>query len=113
MRSVLAGGVSDRRAIAPAMMRELYRVGNRRGQYRGFLSLLRHSASWERARSEYGNITVPTLMIWGAHDWSLPDERQYDESLVPGVRSVTVAGGGHFLPLDRPGEVIALIQSAA
>ena len=52
-------------------------------------------------------------MIWGADDWALPGERRYDESLVPSVRSVTVEVGGHFLPLDRPGEVVRLIRSAA
>jgi pimeloyl-ACP methyl ester carboxylesterase len=77
------------------------------------MSLLRNSASWERARSEYRNIKVPTFMIWGADDWALPEERQFDESLVPGVRSVTVEGGGHFLPLDTPNEVVRCIRSAS
>jgi pimeloyl-ACP methyl ester carboxylesterase len=111
VRSALVGGVSDPRAIAPSLLRELYEVGNRRGHYRGFVSLLRHSASWERARAEYRRIAVPTLLIWGAADWARPHERRYDESLIPGVRSVTVAGGGHFLPLDRSAEVIRLLRA--
>jgi pimeloyl-ACP methyl ester carboxylesterase len=113
MKAVLSGGVSDPRSISSALMKEMYRVGNRRGHYRGFINLLRNSSSWERARSEYGNINVPTFMIWGAEDWSLPEERRYDESLVSGVRSVTVEPGGHFLPLDAPNEVVRHIRSAA
>lgn len=105
MKAVLSGGVSDPMSISPALMKEMYRVGNRRGHYRGFISLLRNSSSWERARSEYSNINVPTLIIWGAEDWSLPEERRYDESLIPGVQSITVDLGGHFLPFDAPDEV--------
>ena len=112
MKAVLAGGVNDAKSISPALMRELYKVGNRRGHYRGFINLLRNSSSWERARVEYPNINVPTFMIWGADDWALPEERRYDESLVPGVQSVTVASGGHFLPLDAPNDVIRHIRSA-
>jgi pimeloyl-ACP methyl ester carboxylesterase len=110
MKAVLAGGVSDPKSISPALMKEMYTVGNRRGHYRGFINLLRHSSSWERARSEYGNINLPTLMIWGAEDWSLPEERRYDESLIPGVQSVTVETGGHFLPLDAPHDVVRHIR---
>jgi pimeloyl-ACP methyl ester carboxylesterase len=111
VRSALLGGVSAPDVIAPSLMRELYRVGNRRRHYRGFVTLLRRSASWEQARSEYDRIAVPTLLIWGADDWAYSPERRYDESLIRGVRAVTVEGGGHFLPLDRPGEVVDLIRS--
>ena len=55
-RAVLVGGVSDPKSISPALMKEMYIVGHRRGHYRGFMSLLRNSASWERERSEYRNI---------------------------------------------------------
>jgi pimeloyl-ACP methyl ester carboxylesterase len=113
MKAVLAGGVSDPKSISPALMKEMYMVGNRRGHYRGFINLLRNASSWERARSEYGNIDLPTLMIWGAEDWSLPEERRYDESLISGVQSVTVETGGHFLPLDAPNDVVRHIRSAA
>jgi hypothetical protein len=112
MKNILAGGVSDRESISPALMKEMYRVGNRRGHYRAFINLLRHSSSWEHARSEYTSIDVPTFMIWGAEDWALPEERRYDESLIPGVQSVTVGTGGHFLPLDAPSDVVRHIRSA-
>ena len=94
-------------------MKEMYLVGNRRGHYRGFINLLRNSQSWERTRTEYRNIETPTLVVWGAEDWSLPNERRYDESLLPSARSVTVEKGGHFLPLDAPTEVVSLIRSFA
>jgi len=113
MKAVLAGGVSDPKSISPALMKEMYTVGNRRGHYRGFINLLRHSSSWEHARSEYGNINVPTFMIWGTEDWSRTEERRYDESLIPGVQSVTVETGGHFLPLDAPDDVVRHLRSAA
>jgi len=110
MKAVLAGGVSDPTSISPALMKEMYMVGNRRGHYRSFINLLRNSSSWEQARSEYGNINVPTFMIWGAEDWSLPEERRYDESLIPGVQSVTLETGGHFLPLDAPDDIVRHIR---
>ncbi|MBI2333484.1 MAG: alpha/beta hydrolase [Chloroflexi bacterium] len=113
MKAVLTGGVSDPKSISPALMNEMYMVGNRRGHYRGFINLLRNASSWEHARSEYGNINVPTFMIWGAEDWSRPEERRYDESLISGVQSVTLETGGHFLPLDAPNDVIRHIRSAA
>ena len=113
MRAVLAGGVSDPKSISPALMKEMYMVGNRRGHYRAFISLLRNSSSWERARSEYPKINVPTFVVWGAEDWALPEERRYDESLIPGVQSVTVEPGGHFLPLDAPNDVMRFIRPAA
>jgi pimeloyl-ACP methyl ester carboxylesterase len=111
IKTVLMGGVSRPSSIDPRLMKEMYLVGNRPGHYRGFVRLLRNAASWERARSGYGNIDVPALMVWGAEDWACPDERRVDESLVPGVHEVTVEGGGHFLPLDAPDDVVRHIRS--
>ena len=111
IKTVLIGGVSRPSSINPRLMKEMYLVGNRPGHYRGFVRLLRNAASWERGRSGYGNIDVPALMVWGAEDWACPDERRVDESLVPGVHEVTVEGGGHFLPLDAPDDVVRHIRS--
>jgi pimeloyl-ACP methyl ester carboxylesterase len=109
MKAVLQGGVVNPHSIRPALMKELYFVGNRPGHYRGFISLLRHAASWEEATKEYKNINIPVSLIWGDKDWSRLDEREHDRGLIPGVQVVTVENGGHFLPLDRPKELQELI----
>jgi pimeloyl-ACP methyl ester carboxylesterase len=113
IRAVLQGGVATPASISPALLRELYMVGNRKGHYRAFLSLLRHAASWEYATTVYGNSDVPILLIWGDRDWASPTEREHDRKLLPGVQMVTVDRGGHFLPLDRPDAVIEQIRTFA
>ncbi len=108
--AVFRGGVVNADSISPALLKEMYLVGNRPGHYRAFIALLRNSESWERAAKEYTGITVPVLFVWGSQDWARPSERQHDQSLVSGAAAVTVAGGGHFLPLDRPDAVISNVK---
>jgi len=109
MKAVLRGGVVNPESIRPALLKEMYLVGNRRGHYRAFLSLLRNAASWESATKVYRNINVPVALIWGDKDWSTASEREHDRSLIPGAQMTTLENGGHFLPLDRPLELQELI----
>jgi pimeloyl-ACP methyl ester carboxylesterase len=109
MSAVLRGGVADARSISPALMREMYLVGNRPGHYQAFISLIRNAESFERARKDYAAIDVPVLLIWGDRDWSRPSERERTRSLVPRAAAQTITGGGHFLPLDRPTELAQLL----
>jgi pimeloyl-ACP methyl ester carboxylesterase len=51
------------------------------------------------------------LIIWGEQDWSTARERESDNRLIPGARVVTVSGGGHFLPLDRPDAVVEELKA--
>jgi pimeloyl-ACP methyl ester carboxylesterase len=109
MKAVLQGGVANPQSIRPALLKEMYEVGNRRGHYRAFISLLRNAASWEAATEAYGTINVPVCLIWGDKDWSRSNEREHDRSLIPGAQMATLENGGHFLPLDRPQELQELI----
>jgi pimeloyl-ACP methyl ester carboxylesterase len=109
MDAVLRGGVADANNIPPALLKEMYLVGNRPEHYRGFLSLLRNAESWDTATKDYGRIQMPILLIWGDQDWARPVEREHDRMLIPGVEMTTLAGGGHFLPLDRPRELTEAI----
>jgi pimeloyl-ACP methyl ester carboxylesterase len=109
MSPILRGGVARPDSISPALMAELYRVGNRPWHYRAFISLLQNAESWEQAQQQYGRISVPVLLIYGDRDWSRPSEREGTASRIPNVMMKTVAGGGHFLPLDRPQELLDLI----
>jgi len=110
VKSVLRGGVSDPKSISPELMVDMFQVGNRPGHYRAFISLLRNAQSWEAATNDYGRIKIPVLFVWGSEDWARPSEREHDSNLVPGAKMVTVDGGGHFLVLDKPHDVISHIK---
>jgi len=113
-KRVFEGGVRRPGAMPPNLSREMYRVGNRRGNYRGFMSLVRHWPEWERARTEYGNIAAPVLLLYGDHDWSRAGEREADRQAIPGARMRVVPDAGHFLSLDAPEEVVqAVVEFAA
>jgi len=56
---------------------------------------------------------MPVLLVWGDRDWARPSEREHTRSLIAGAEMKTVEQGGHFLPLDRPGDVLQLITSFA
>ena len=110
MKAVLRGGVAHAESVPPALLREMYQVGNRRGHYRAFVRLLRNAATWQAATRDYGNANVPVYLIWGEQDWSRPGERERDRSLIPGAQVATVENGGHFLSLDRPKELQELLM---
>jgi pimeloyl-ACP methyl ester carboxylesterase len=108
---IMAGGVATATALPPALRQELYEVGARPGQYRGFLSLLAHEALWADARKEYIRILIPTLLVYGDRDWASGPVRDQERALLPNAITRIVAGGGHFLSLDRPRELIDIINS--
>jgi pimeloyl-ACP methyl ester carboxylesterase len=109
MKNVLQGGVADPKSIPPMLSEEMYLVGNRRGHYRAFISLLRNADSWEAATKDYGRINVPVHLVWGDRDWARPPEREHDRQLIPNAKMTTLESGGHFLSLDRPKELQQLI----
>jgi pimeloyl-ACP methyl ester carboxylesterase len=107
---IFQGGVANPGSIPPALLKEMYVVGNRNGHYRAFLSLLRHAASWEAATSTYAKIQVPVHLLWGEKDWARPGEREQDRRRLTNVQMAVIEQGGHFLPLDRPDAVIEQIK---
>lgn len=109
MKAVLRGGVANSESISPSLLKEMYEVGDRRGHYRAFISLLRNAASWEAATEVYRNIEAPVHLVWGDRDWSAPAEREHDQSLIPSAETTIVENGGHFLPLDRSRELQQLL----
>jgi pimeloyl-ACP methyl ester carboxylesterase len=106
---IMEGGVASANALSPELKKEFYDVGARLGHYQAFLSLLKHERRWAEARKEYSHITIPALLVYGELDWAPDRERERDRALIPGVTTETIAGGGHFLSLDRPRELQQLI----
>ena len=113
VKKVLEGGVYRKEALPSTLARELYEVGNRRGHYRAFMSLVRHWPSWERARVEYVNIDGPTLLLYGDHDWSRMTEREAARRAIPGTEMRVIKDAGHFLSLDAPREFVQAVVGFA
>jgi pimeloyl-ACP methyl ester carboxylesterase len=112
VRRIFYGGVHRRASMPDVLVRELYESGNREGHARAVARLMRESASWERARSQYANVGVPVLLVYGDHDWSRQNERDADARVIPGARLHIIAQAGHFLSLDAPADVVRLVLSA-
>ncbi len=110
IKTIMEGGVSHADALPPALLREMYEVGNRPHHYQAFMSLVAHWAEWETARPEYNQIDVPVLLVYGDHDWSRPEEREANQRAIPGTQMTIVPGAGHFLALDAPEALTQLIR---
>src|SRR5262249_30404400 len=93
---IMTGGVVSAEALPAALKRELYDVGSRPGHYQAFLSLLSHERGWSHAKAEYPRIRVPTLLVYGEHDWAPERRRKEVRRLIPDVAAVSL-DGGHFL----------------
>jgi pimeloyl-ACP methyl ester carboxylesterase len=113
VKRVLEGGVYRKSSLPSTLARELYRVGNRRGHYRALMSLVRHWPSWERGRADYAQVDRPTLLVYGDHDWSRPDERESDRQAIPGAELRIIKDAGHFLSLDAPQDVVQAVVGFA
>lgn len=111
--TIFKGGVAEPDAIPPQFLEELYLVGTRPGHYKAFLNLLRNGHKWDEAHAHYQDIQVPVLLVYGENDWSRPGERETTFKEIPNAKMETVAGGVHFLAMDRPREVERLIAGFA
>jgi pimeloyl-ACP methyl ester carboxylesterase len=102
VKRILQGGVFSRDSLPDSLETEMYQVGNRRGHYQAFISLVRHFPEWERARDEYSEIECPVTLVYGDHDWSRENERDTAHELIRGSSLRVVPNAGHFLSLDAP-----------
>ncbi|MCH7695548.1 MAG: alpha/beta hydrolase [Proteobacteria bacterium] len=110
---ILQGGVTDNSALTTNFLKQVWDAGVRKGHYRSFINLIRNAYRWEQARTKYGQIKLPVLLVYGDKDWSHEQERTRNLEDIPGAKLEMVSNGGHFLSLDQPGEVIKLIKQYA
>ena len=61
-----------------------------------------------------GDLTLPTLLIWGEHDKVMPLEcaHQY-QGLIPDARLEVISEGGHLIEMEEPDRVADLIKAHA
>ena len=97
---IMFGGVVNKQSLPKRLMHQINDVGNRKGHYQAFMSLIEHFPKWEQARKTYRNIRVPILLLYGDNDWSTVEERLEEKTLIPKSELVTVNKCGHFMSLD-------------
>lgn len=57
----------------------------------------------DEIQDRYGEITVPTRIIWGAHDAWLPLSQAHElHDAIPGAQLVVLPGAGHLVQHDAP-----------
>jgi pimeloyl-ACP methyl ester carboxylesterase len=83
------------------------------GHRLAFQQLLAHAGSWAHARSEYRNIRLPILLLYGDDDWSRETEREANRRTIPRARIRFIEKAGHFLALDAPDAFRAAVVDAA
>lgn len=77
-----------------------------------FGSALRElSSRYLNVQESLSKIKVPTTVIWGTKDpfFSVPQGRRTAEA-IPGAKFVLIEGAGHFLPEERPIEVVSELK---
>jgi len=106
---IMRGGVYDPSVLPDALMHEINNVGNRPHHYLSFMSLIRNFPKWELEKENYHEIRTPVLLVYGDHDWSTENERLDAKNRIKNVRLETITDGGHFLSLEKPGNLASLI----
>ena len=66
----------------------------------------------EDMRHMLGSINASVLLIWGDNDKDTPlAAAKIMEGLIPDAGLCVIKGAGHYSYLDRPGEVVSILQS--
>lgn len=109
---ILQGGVFNSSALTTGFLKQVWESGVRKGHYRALINLVRNAHKWEQARTAYSKINVPVTLVYGDNDWSTPAEREHNKRDLPNASMEIIKNGGHFLSLDRPEDVIRVIQNS-
>ncbi|MEV4147692.1 alpha/beta hydrolase [Amycolatopsis sp. NPDC049691] len=111
MRRILRGGLGDKSALREDYLDELLQVGKRPGYATVARGVYRNLPSLIAARSRYPEIKAPIHLVYGEKDWSRPADRQADKDLLPDAGYTLVPGAGHFIALERPDILAALLNA--
>jgi pimeloyl-ACP methyl ester carboxylesterase len=109
MKGVMHGGVVDNSTLPEDFVAELRRSGRRKGYPRVARAVYRSLKGFAKARERYRDVSVPVTLVYSAHDWSRPAEREHVAGLLTEVARVTVPATGHFSALERPNEMARIL----
>jgi len=106
---VLRGGLLDGSKLPAHYLRELRRVGRRRGYSRVAREVFRNVDSMIAARAHYARVTTPVTLVYGDHDWSRIAEREANLAVLYHARLIELVDTGHFAALEQPARVARIL----
>ncbi len=56
-------------------------------------------------------VSLVGLLVYGIQDWSRIEDRKANAREIPTARLTAIPGAGHFLSLEKPAAVAAIIQA--
>lgn len=104
--------VFDNAALTDDHYEKLIRCQKIEGSTEALLSILRRDFfnTLEDEIAELGNLDVPTLIVWGREDVSIPlSSAKQIHQLLPGSRLEILDNAGHLANFDRPEEFNNLV----
>jgi len=113
LRRVLNGGLVDNKNIPDELLLEFNCVGGQKGYRNVERSTFSNWRSWLTARELYHNITVPVTLVYGDNDWSLPNERDANVTLLNNISTIMLKDVGHFSSLEQPERIAQIIIQGA
>lgn len=109
---VIGGGLVDKANLPDDLLHEFDRSGRRPGYRTVERRTFAGWRSWGLARQRYAAVQAPVTLIYGASDWSLPNERERTRSTLPGARLITLDKASHFSVLEQPDAWVQILIGA-
>lgn len=103
-RTVLSEIVHDPDLLTPAVIERSYRNRKRPGTIPPILALMRNLPLWEEGFAKHlGEISSPTLIVWGAEDRLFPPKVGQDlHAVLPNSTFALIPEAGHIPQWERP-----------
>jgi pimeloyl-ACP methyl ester carboxylesterase len=109
LKKALLGGLINENNLEKDFLKELYKVGGRRGYRKGEYNVFSNWESWINARELYAKIKAPVVFIYGKNDWSYSDERQQNLKSVKNASIIEMTQTSHFSALENPQKIAEII----
>ncbi|QYA99820.1 alpha/beta hydrolase (plasmid) [Rhodococcus sp. USK10] len=110
LRAILRGGLVEKSCLTGEYLDELHGVGRRPGYPVVARAVYANLPSLVAARRLYPQLAVPVDLVYGEDDWSRVSDRENNRRLLPDATFTQVPGAGHFLTLEKPEVVAALVR---
>lgn len=110
LRTILRGGLVEKSCLTDEYLDELLEVGRRPGYPVVARAVYANLPSLIAARRLYTQLSVPVHLVYGEDDWSRMSDRENNRRLLPDASFTQVPGAGHFLTLEKPEVVAALVR---